>query len=76
MRLRWQPGITATPDTVTVDADGSFRTQVLVLRKDELGPRDLAAARVSGGRAFGPVRATEPFLVVPRGLDPPFRGRW
>ncbi|WP_405095168.1 VWA domain-containing protein [Micromonospora sp. NBC_01412] len=76
VRLRWQPGITATPDTVTVDADGSFRTQVLVLRKDELGPRDLTAARVSGGRAFGSVRAAEQFLVVPRGLDPPFRGRW
>ncbi|MFF3852940.1 VWA domain-containing protein [Micromonospora sp. NPDC002575] len=74
VRLRWQPGITTTPDTVDVDADGSFRTQVLVLRKDELGPRDLTAGRASG-RAFGPVRATESFLVVPRGLDPPLRGR-
>ncbi|WP_432957820.1 VWA domain-containing protein [Micromonospora haikouensis] len=74
VRLRWQPGITATPDTVTVGADGSFRTQVLVLRKDELGPRDLTAGRASG-RAFASVRATEPFLVVPRGLDPPLRGR-
>ncbi|MFU8850484.1 VWA domain-containing protein [Micromonospora sp. SL1-18] len=75
VRLRWAPGITATPDTVTVDADGSFRTQVLILRKDTLGPRDLTASRVSG-QAFGPVRAPEPFLVVPRGLSPPvFGGR-
>jgi len=75
VRLRWEPGITTTPDTVTVGPDGSFRTQVLVLRKDTLGPRDLTASRVSG-RAFGPVRAPEPFLVVPRGLGPPvFGGR-
>ncbi|WP_305073000.1 LpqB family beta-propeller domain-containing protein [Micromonospora okii] len=75
VRLRWQPGITTTPDTVRAAPDGSFRTQVLVLRRDELGPRDLAAARVSGP-AFGPVRAAEPFLVVPRAFDPPvFGGR-
>jgi Tol biopolymer transport system component len=75
VRLRWQPGITTTPDTVRAGADGSFRTQVLVLRRDELGLRDLTAARVSGP-AFGPVRAAEPFLVVPRAFDPPvFGGR-
>ncbi|BCJ56871.1 VWA domain-containing protein [Micromonospora endophytica] len=75
VRLRWSPGITTTPDTVTVAADGSFRTQILVLRKDTLGPRDLSAERVSG-RAFAPVRAPEPFLVVPRGFAPPlFAGR-
>lgn len=75
VRLRWAPGITATPDTVTVGADGGFRAQVLILRKDRLGPRDLTATRVTG-RAFGAVRADEPFLVVPRGLAPPLlRGR-
>ncbi|MEU3454600.1 VWA domain-containing protein [Micromonospora sp. NPDC006766] len=74
VRLRWAPGITTTPDAVA-DADGSFRTQVLVLRKDALGLRDLTAGRVSG-HAFAPVRAPEPFLVVPRGLGPPaFAGR-
>ncbi|SCL54400.1 component of the Tol biopolymer transport system [Micromonospora eburnea] len=73
VRLRWAPGITTTPDTVTVGADGSFRTQVLVLRKDTLGPRDLTVSPVSG-RAFGPVRAPEPFLVVPRGIGPPAFG--
>ncbi|MFJ8579953.1 VWA domain-containing protein [Micromonospora sp. NPDC093277] len=75
VRLRWEPGITTTPDTVTVGADGSFRTQVLILRKDTLGPRGLTVGPVSG-RAFGPVRAPEPFLVVPRELGPPaFGGR-
>ncbi|WP_341716240.1 VWA domain-containing protein [Micromonospora sp. FIMYZ51] len=75
VRLTWSPGITTTPDTVVVGADGSFRTQLLVLRKDTLGPRDLTAERVTG-RAFAPVRAPEPFLVVPRGLGPPlFNGR-
>ncbi|MFI7426475.1 VWA domain-containing protein [Micromonospora sp. NPDC049836] len=75
VRLSWTPGITTTPDTVTVGADGSFRTPVLVLRKDTLGLRDLTAGRVAG-RPFAPVRAPEPFLVVPRDLGPPvFSGR-
>ncbi|GAB3805269.1 hypothetical protein [Micromonospora zhanjiangensis] len=75
VRLAWAPGITTTPDTVTVGPDGGFRTAILVLRKDALGPRYITAVRVSG-RAFGPVRGTEPFLVVPRELGPPvFGGR-
>ncbi len=73
VRLRWAPGITTTPDTVTVGPDGSFRTPLLVLRKDVLGPRDLTASRVSGP-PFTPVRAPEPFLVVPRELGPPLFG--
>ncbi|MEH1013097.1 VWA domain-containing protein [Micromonospora sp. CPCC 206060] len=75
VRLRWAPGITTTPDTVTVGADGTFRTPMLILRKDTLGLRELTATRVSGA-TFAPVRATAPFLVVPRGLAPPvFGGR-
>ncbi|MBO4207266.1 VWA domain-containing protein [Micromonospora echinofusca] len=75
VRLRWSPGITTTPDTVTVGADGTFRTPMLILRKDTLGLRDLTVTRVSGA-TFAPVRATAPFLVVPRGLAPPvFGGR-
>jgi hypothetical protein len=75
VRLRWVDGITATPDTVTVDPDGSIRAQVLILRKDRLGPRDLTAERVTGP-LFGPVRTTRPFLVTPRTLAPPaFSGR-
>jgi Tol biopolymer transport system component len=70
VRLHWVSGITATPDTVTVGPDGSFRAPLLVLRKDALGPRDLTASRVSGP-TFAPVRAPEPFLVVPRELGPP-----
>lgn len=70
VRLGWAPGITARPDTVVVAADGTIRAQVLVLRKDVLGPRVLEAVRVSG-TPFGPVRTTQPFLVVPRSLDPP-----
>ena len=75
VRLRWSPGITTVPDTVVVGPDGSFRAQVLVLRKDTVGPRDLTAGPV-GGPTFGPVRAPVPFLVVPRELGPPvFSGR-
>ncbi|SDZ21356.1 component of the Tol biopolymer transport system [Micromonospora pattaloongensis] len=75
VRLRWSPGITTVPDTAVVGPDGSFRAQVLVLRKDTLGPRDLTAGPVTGP-AFGPVRAPVPFLVVPRELGPPvFSGR-
>ena len=75
VRLAWQPGVTATPDTVTVAADGTFRVQVLILRKDRLGPRDLTVTRISGPR-FAAVGTTEAFLVVPRSLTPPdFTGR-
>ncbi|GAB3160832.1 VWA domain-containing protein [Micromonospora sonneratiae] len=75
VRLTWDFGITATPDTVPVNPDGTFRTQVLILRKDPLGPRRLKAVLVSGTR-FGPVTTEQPFLVVPRALDPPnFHGR-
>ncbi|GAB2945817.1 VWA domain-containing protein [Micromonospora polyrhachis] len=71
VRLRWDVGITATPNTVVVQPDGTFQVQVLILRKDPLGPRYLGAVRVTGGSRFGPVRTEQPFLVVPRALDPP-----
>ena len=75
VRLAWQPGVTATPDTVVVAADGTFRVHLLILRKDRLGPRDLTVTRVSGPR-FAAVGTTEAFLVVPRSLTPPdFTGR-
>lgn len=74
VRLTWQPGITATPDTVVVNPDGTFSRQQLVMRKDELGPRQLQATWASGGARFGLVGTD--FLVVPRTLDPPmFTGR-
>nr|MDT0658148.1 hypothetical protein [Micromonospora sp. DSM 115978] len=75
VRLSWAPGITARPDTVVVNPDGSFVAQVLILRKDVLGPRLLGAERVTGA-TFGPVTADRPFLVVPRPQAPPnFNGR-
>jgi hypothetical protein len=58
----WDPGITAVGGPFTVDADGTFRVPVLVLPRDLLGQRFLAAT--SGAVLFGPVRA--PMLVVPK----------
>lgn len=75
VRLVWDTGLTAAPETVTVAQDGTFDSQRLVMRKDELGPRYLRAELVTGSR-FAPVRTAKPFLVVPRQLDPPvFNGR-
>ncbi|MFC0601538.1 VWA domain-containing protein [Streptomyces palmae] len=68
--LTWHPGITAARSTVRVAPDGTFDAQVLVLRKDRLGPRTLRA-EVSG---LDPME--KPFLVVQRHLEPPdFAGR-
>ncbi|WP_431046311.1 VWA domain-containing protein [Streptomyces sp. P1-3] len=70
VRLTWQPGITAARSAVRVGRDGTFEAQVLVLRKDRLGPRVLRA-EVGG---LEPLR--KPFLAVQRNLEPPdFRGR-
>ena len=71
VRLRWDFGLSARPDTVVVRPDGTFRTQVLILPKDPLGVRTLVAERVTGP-TFGAVRAGEPFLVVRHGPVPPF----
>ncbi|WP_406835704.1 HYR domain-containing protein [Streptomyces sp. AHU1] len=69
--LKWSAGITAATVPVRVEADGTFRTQVLVLRKDRTGSRLLRAT----GPGYDPV-GTEKVLVVPRSLQPPdFSGR-
>jgi hypothetical protein len=62
VRLAWDPGLTAENRPVRVRPDGTFRTQVLILRKDELGERVLRATPVQG-----PTFTVEPpvFLVVP-----------
>ena len=73
VRLTWEKGITATPDTVVVGPDGTFRTHKLIMRKDPLGPRMLRAELVSG-RRFAAVRSERAFLVVPRHLAPPLFG--
>lgn len=70
VRLAWEVGITTTPDTVTVRPDGTFDAQMLVLRKDVIGPRTLRADFVTG-TPFGTVRTEQPFLVVPRPIGPP-----
>lgn len=68
--LRWQPGITALQTPVVVRPDRTFQVGVLILRKDQLGPRMLRAS----GPGYTPVQA--PLLVVPRFLEPPeFAGR-
>ncbi|WP_141698600.1 HYR domain-containing protein, partial [Streptomyces lushanensis] len=68
--LEWSEGITARTLPVRVSADGTFRAQMLVLRKDETGPRLLRAE----GPGYDPLDAG--ILVVPRSLQPPkFAGR-
>ncbi|MFF3334449.1 HYR domain-containing protein [Streptomyces sp. NPDC002888] len=70
VQLKWNQGITAATAPVRVGADGTFRTQVLVLRKDRTGTRLLRAT----GPGYDPVTAK--VLVVPRTLQPPdFIGR-
>ncbi|NUS87389.1 MAG: HYR domain-containing protein, partial [Streptomyces sp.] len=68
--LTWKPGITAARSTVRVDGDGTFEAQVLVLRRDQLGPRKLRAT------VRGLDRLEKPVLIVQRSLQPPdFAGR-
>ncbi|MCL7376581.1 VWA domain-containing protein [Streptomyces sp. 35G-GA-8] len=70
VRLSWSAGITASGPPVTAGRDGTFEAQVLVLRRDQLGPRDLRAD------VTGLDRLTKPVLVVQRKLQPPdFAGR-
>ena len=63
VQLHWDPGIDAGHAPVVVAANGTFATQVLVLRKDQTGLREL---QVSGGSLFSMV-ATD-FLVDDRPL--------
>ncbi|WP_413104809.1 VWA domain-containing protein [Streptomyces sp. Inha503] len=68
--LSWRPGVTAARSTVRVGRGGTFEAQVLVLRKDRLGPRELRAT------VRGLERLEKPVLVVRRNLQPPdFAGR-
>ncbi|MEV5971697.1 VWA domain-containing protein [Streptomyces sp. NPDC051921] len=70
VRLLWSTGLTADTAPLTAGRDGRFEAQVLVLRKDRLGPRLLRAevARLE--------RQEQPVLVVQRALQPPdFAGR-
>ncbi|WP_245931230.1 hypothetical protein V5P93_004421 [Actinokineospora auranticolor] len=65
VRLTWTPGITASAAPTTPRADGTFTAQLLILTKDQTGPRVITAS----GPGFGPV--TTPFLVVTGMIAPP-----
>ncbi|GAB2719812.1 hypothetical protein [Kitasatospora kifunensis] len=63
--FNWQPGITAAAAPTVPAADGTFAGQLLILAKDETGPRTITAS----GPGFSPV--TCPFLVVAGSIGPP-----
>ncbi|MFI8460244.1 hypothetical protein [Kitasatospora sp. NPDC085464] len=65
VRFTWQPGITAAAAPTYPRADGTFAGQLLILPKDETGPRTITA----DGPGFSPV--TTPFLVVEGNIGPP-----
>lgn len=65
VRLTWSPGITAAAAPTIPRADGTFAAQLLILAKDQTGPRTITAA----GPGFAP--ATTPFLVVAGSIAPP-----
>ncbi|MFF3978320.1 hypothetical protein [Streptomyces sp. NPDC001828] len=61
----WQPGITAAAAPTFPGPDGTFIGQLLILTKDQTGPRVITAA----GPGFSPV--TTEFLVVAGSVQPP-----
>ncbi|MEU9995411.1 hypothetical protein [Streptomyces sp. NPDC050848] len=63
--LSWKPGITAAAVPTVPRADGTFIAQLLILSKDQTGPRVITAK----GAGFSPV--TTPFLVVTGNVAPP-----
>ena len=70
--LRWREGITTFDGPYRVAADGTVEAPMLVVRRDELGPRQ-AVLQGKPGR-FAAVRAN--MLVVPNTEQPPrFLGR-
>ncbi|MFI6727344.1 hypothetical protein [Streptomyces atratus] len=63
--LTWKPGITATAPPTVPRGDRTFIAQLLILAKDQTGPRTITAE----GPGFSPV--TTPFLVVSGTIVPP-----
>ncbi|MEU2405901.1 hypothetical protein ABZ609_16510 [Streptomyces rubiginosohelvolus] len=63
--LSWKPGITAAAAPTRPLGDGAFIAQLLILAKDETGPRDIIAK----GPGFSPVKTD--FLVVLGTITPP-----
>jgi hypothetical protein len=71
VNFTWDNGITASGSSAVVQPDGTFSGQILILRKDQLGNRNLTAT----GLHFGAVPPA-PYLVVARSQQPPrFVGR-
>ncbi|MEU5847083.1 hypothetical protein [Saccharopolyspora shandongensis] len=70
VRLLWTPGITAAAAPTLPGPDGRFAAQLLILPKDQTGPRTITAS----GPGFGPV--TTQFLVVAPTVAPPKLFEW
>ncbi|MYW21545.1 hypothetical protein GT039_39780, partial [Streptomyces sp. SID2955] len=65
VRFRWKPGITAAAAPTVPKPDGTFIGQLLILTKDQTGPRTITAS----GPGFSPVKTD--FLVVNGSVQPP-----
>ncbi|WP_432138310.1 hypothetical protein [Streptomyces sp. bgisy154] len=65
VRFTWKPGITAAAAPTIPKRDGTFIGQLLILAKDQTGPRVITAQ----GPGFSPV--TTDFLVVSGSVQPP-----
>jgi uncharacterized repeat protein (TIGR01451 family) len=66
--LQWDPGLNIPRGGIPVGDDGTFDIPILVLNRDEVGPRSIVAARLRGER-FSDVSID--YLVVPRTQYPP-----
>jgi Tol biopolymer transport system component len=67
--LSWTKGLNSRDAPVTVGPDGTIApTQILIFRRDEIGPRDLVATPKDSG-LFDPVKTT--MLVTARTVTPP-----
>ncbi|MFI9760676.1 hypothetical protein ACIHFB_22325 [Streptomyces sp. NPDC051963] len=65
VRFKWNPGITAAAAPTVPLRDGTFIGQLLILAKDQTGPRTITAS----GPGFSPVKTD--FLVVSGSVQPP-----
>ncbi|MDO0928899.1 hypothetical protein QQY24_27090 [Streptomyces sp. TG1A-8] len=65
VRFTWRPGITAAAAPTVPKPDGTFIGQLLILAKDQTGPRTITAR----GPGFSRVRTD--FLVVNGSVQPP-----
>lgn len=65
VRFTWKPGITAAAAPTVPKTDGTFIGQLLILAKDQTGPRVIKAT----GPGFSP--AETDFLVVSGSVQPP-----